>query len=118
MDKDKIKQDLEKTHQQINNLEVINEKSDITIDIPDKDVLDKLYNDFKTFGKTERNILLTQISQIEGMNAQNKKFSTMKPDQRNFLLEKLRERVKELDKKMEESSIKAQETIELFAKEA
>lgn len=118
MDKDKIKQDLEKTFQQINNLEIINEKSDILINIPDKDVLDKLYNDFKTFGKTERNIFLSQISKIEGMNIENKKFSTMKADQRNFLLEKLRERVNDIQKKLEESSINELNNNDLIAKEA
>ena len=103
MDINKINQDLQKTYQQINNLEVINDKSDITIDIPDKVMLDKLYNDFKTFDKSERNIFLSQISKIEGegMNAKNKNFSTMKTEQRTFLLEKLNQRVIEMKKRLE-----------------
>jgi hypothetical protein len=103
MDINKINQDLQKTYQQINNLEVINDKSDITIDIPDKVMLDKLYNDFKTFDKSERNIFLSQISKIkgDGMNSKNKNFSTMKTEQRTFLLEKLNQRVIEMKKRLE-----------------
>ena len=103
MDINKINQDLQKTYQQINNLEVINDKSDITIDIPDKVMLDKLYNDFKTFDKSERNIFLSQISKIEGegMNSKNKNFSTMKTEQRTFLLEKLNQRVIEMKKTLD-----------------
>ena len=106
MDQDKIKQDLQKTLHQINNLEVINEKSDITIDIPDKVMLDQLYNNLKTFNRTDRNIFLSQISNTDGgMNAKNKNFSTMKKDQRTFLLEKLNERMKEINKKIENKEI-------------
>ena len=106
---DKNNQDLQKTCQQINNLEIINDKSDITINIPDIVMLQKLYDDLKTFGKTERNIFLTQISKIEGMNAKNKKFSTMKNEQRTFLLEKLNERITEINKKIETTELLAHE---------
>ena len=82
MEQEKINQDLEKTIQktiqQINNLEVINDKSDITIDIPDKVMLDQLYNDLKTFGKNERNIFLSKLSKIENMNAKNKSYIWLK----------------------------------------
>ena len=118
MDQEKIKQDLEKTLHQINNLEVINEKSDITIDIPDKVMLDKLYNDLKTFNRTDRNIFLSQISNTDGMNAKNKKFSTMKKDQRTFLLEKLNERIIDLNKKIENKENKENKEIEIIAQEA
>ena len=105
MEQEKINQDLEKTIQktiqQINNLEVINDKSDITIDIPDKVMLDQLYNDLKTFGKNERNIFLSKLSKIENMNAKNKNFSTMKNEQRIFLLDKLNERIIELNNKIQ-----------------
>ena len=112
MEQEKINQDLAKTRQQINNLEVINDKSDITIDMPDKVMLDQLYNDLKTFGKNERNIFLSQLSKIENMNAKNKNFSTMKNEQRIFLLDKLNERIIELNNKIENKE------IELIAKEA
>ena len=106
---DKNNQDLQKTYQQINNLEIINDKSDITINIPDIVMLQKLYDDLKTFGKTERNIFLTQISKIEGINAKNKKFSTMKNEQRTFLLQKLNERITEINKKIETTELLAHE---------
>lgn len=97
MDKEKITKDLEKIRQQINNLETINEKSDISIDIPNNEVLEKLIEGIKTFGNTERNMFLQQISKTDGMNSNNKKFTTMKTDQRSFLLEKLNEKAKDIE---------------------
>ncbi len=97
MDKEKIIKDLEKIRQQINNLETINEKSDISIDIPNNEVLEKLIEGIKTFGNNERNLFLEQISKTDGMNSNNKKFTTMKTDQRSFLLEKLNEKAKDIE---------------------
>lgn len=102
MDKNKIKLDIEKISQQINNLDIIHEKTELNVKIPEKDALDKLYVDFKTFNNLERNMFLSKLSKIEEMNTENRKFNTIKSEQRNFLLEKLKERVIELEKKLDE----------------
>jgi hypothetical protein len=115
MEKEKSSQDIEKTKGQIKNLEEINEKTDITINIPEKETLDQLYNDFKTFGKTERNAFLTKLSKLEGINSDNKKYNTMKNEQRLFLLEKLKERVSDHETKQNNQTPNNSED---YAKEA
>lgn len=105
-----MNQDLQKTYQQINNLENIIDKSDNTVCVPDKNTLDNLHANLKTLNNIERNIFLSQIANIEGINAKNKKFSTMRNEQRTFLLEKLNERVIEIKKKLD--------NIEIIAKDA
>lgn len=102
--------DLQKTYQQINNLENIIDKSDNTVIVPDKNTLDNLHANLKTLNNIERNIFLSQIANIEGINSKNKKFSTMRNEQRTFLLEKLNERVIEIKKKLD--------NIEIIAKDA
>ena len=106
MSKEKITQEIERTNQQINNLEIINESTDINMDIPEKKILDKVYDDLKTFGKHERNLLLSQLSKLEGMNNENKKFSTMRPEQRSFLLVKLKDKKKDLESKLHDDTAK------------
>jgi len=75
----------------------------IEIYIHDKDILNKLYRELKTFNNKERNIFLFQISKIEGINLKNKKYNTIKSEQRIILLEKLKERLIDFEKQTVDS---------------
>lgn len=86
--------DLNKIKTQIYNLENVLEKTDILVDIPNKNLLKELINNFHNFKDSERNLFLKHLSYNEFINPNNLQFATMKSEQRTLLLEILKNKLK------------------------
>lgn len=99
---DKIKAlelDLERTHSQIKNLETIHDNIIVySLDITHEQ-LTNLYNNIpqliKEPSQNAINTVISELAQFSGPSDKTHKFSTMRDEQRKFLLEKLKERYSE-----------------------
>jgi len=92
MDKDRLKKELEKTEEQIFNLENVLEESNIKVKIPDDEFLKELYSNLKTFSLEDKCKFIEEASKNVGINPDGKKFNTIRDEQRKFLADKLKEK--------------------------
>ena len=88
----RLKIELEKTDEQIFNLENILVDTNITVKIPDEEFLKELYENLKTFTMDDKCKFISEASKNVGINPDNKKFNTIRDEQRKFLADKLKEK--------------------------
>jgi hypothetical protein len=89
---ERLKKELEKTDEQIFNLENILVDTNITVKIPDEEFLTELYNNLKTFTMEDKSKFISEASKNLGINPDDKKFNTIRDEQRKFLSDKLKEK--------------------------
>lgn len=89
---ERLKKELEKTNEQIFNLENVLEVTNMNIKIPETEFLTELYNNLKTFSLEDKCKFIAEASKNDGINPDNKKFNTIRDEQRKFLAEKLKEK--------------------------
>jgi len=92
MDLESLKKDLNRTNEQISRLENINETTNITVTIPDKQFLEGLYQNFKNFSKEERREFIKTVSDNNNINPDKKLFYNFKTELRTDLIKRLKER--------------------------
>ena len=97
---ERLKKELENTNEQISHLENILENTNIIIKVPETEFLTELYNNLKTFTLEDKCKFITEISQNQNINPDNKKFNTIHDEQRKFLIEKLKEKKEFISSKM------------------
>jgi hypothetical protein len=97
-----LENELKIVTEQIYNLENILDNTDINLKTPELDFLTDMYNNLKTLTKEERNKFISEISAISigNINPNNKKYNTMTDKQRIFVLERLKEKKSEFEKKL------------------
>jgi hypothetical protein len=97
---DNLIEQLNITKNQIKNLEEALETTDINIKIPEYSFLNDMYVNLKTLTNEERNKFILDISTIYNLNPNNKKFNTLRDEQRLFILNRLKEKKQEIKQKI------------------
>jgi hypothetical protein len=100
MDTDNIK----KLEDQIHNLENVLETTNIVVTIPEESFLTELYTNLKTFSREQLSDFLKNISDNNNINPDNKQFNNMKDEQRKLILERLKEKLNSIEKKVENNT--------------
>jgi hypothetical protein len=69
----------------------INEETDISLEIPEKENLDTLFTEFMNMSDKEKNILFNMFAQTKGINPSGKTFKTIGSNASNILTARLKE---------------------------
>jgi hypothetical protein len=99
MDIEQLKSELKRYEQQVYNLENILKTIEPIVTIPDNEFLTELYNNLGMFEKEHRCDFLKHISN-NMINMNNKQFNTIKNEQREYLVVKIKEKCQDLREKI------------------